>query len=266
MCELCRACQKALNQWVAALFSIVTLSLPLPAVAEALTVAVASNFAEALEAVTTEFERHSGHRVSLVRGSSGRHYAQARSGAPFDLLLSADGERPERLASELGLPPDRVRTYALGLLVLWSPDTAGDLTIRQRLEQGDFQRLAIANPRLAPYGQAAVEVLEQLGLQRLLDGSDGRLVRGENVAQTYQFVATGNAQLGFVALSQLALVSPQQQWVVPEELYQPIVQKLVILNDRPASLALADFLRGAAAREIIQRFGYRLPPSINQRD
>ena len=227
--------------------------------ADTLTVAVASNFAETLEQLVIEFERDSSHQVRLVRGSSGRHYAQIINGAPFDLFFSADAERPTRVLGELGLPADRLYSYALGKLVLWGSDLESAAAAQNQLESGNFETLAIANPRLAPYGQAALECLQAVGLGNLIERQPGLVVRGENVAQAYQFVATGNADLGFVALSQVLSASESVYWLVPEAFYQPIVQKLIVLRKTDASLALIRFLQSNQARQIIRQAGYDLP-------
>jgi len=226
--------------------------------AETITVAVAANFADTLEVLAAEFEQRSGHQVRLVRGSSGRHFAQIVAGAPFDLFLSADAERPLELIERLQLPADRVKTYANGRLVLWSSSDSSSEFLLNQLNSLDFRILAIANPRLAPYGQAAMEVLRALHLDEALDATSGRLVRGESVAQAFQYVATGNADLGFVALSQVLAAERGSYWLVPEELYQPIVQQLVILTERAPVAQLLSFLDSPPARQIIEEAGYRL--------
>ncbi|MCP5346223.1 MAG: molybdate ABC transporter substrate-binding protein [Pseudomonadales bacterium] len=227
--------------------------------ADTLTVAVAANFAETLETLVAQFEKTSPHRVRLVRGSSGRHFAQIVNGAPFELFFSADASRPAELVARLGLPADRLRTYARGRLVLWGPGQGSAEQVEQSLRDGTFKTLAIANPRLAPYGQAAVETLQALGLGDLLENGTGRVVRGENVAQTYQYVATGNAELGFVAQSQVLAAGNSAWWLVPESLYQPIIQQLVVLQDSPAGRELLDFLATPQAAAQIEAAGYGLP-------
>jgi len=227
--------------------------------ADTLTVAVASNFAETLQLLATEFERNSSHRLRLVRGSSGRHFAQLINGAPFDVFFSADTERPGRLLDELGLPADRLHSYALGQLVVWGPGIESEQATQRKLETGDFASLAIANPRLAPYGQAALESLQSMGLWSALEDQPGKVVRGENVAQTFQFVATENAELGFVALSQVLSTDQAVYWRVPEQFYQPILQQLVVLRESAASLALIRFLESSQAQEIMLQAGYGLP-------
>ncbi len=232
---------------------------PSRVLAETVQAAVAANFAEPMRAIAAAFEAETGHRVLLSVSSTGKHYAQIRHGAPFDLFLAADAARPARLEAQgLAIPGTRY-TYAIGRLVLWSPvadlvDGAGKV-----LEMGDFAHLAIAHPRLAPYGAAARQVLEARGVW---DTLAARLVRGESVGQAYQFVVTGNAELGFLALSQL--VGPGKApsgswWVVPATLYDPIEQQVVLLRDTPAARALWTFLKGTAARRIISGYGYAVP-------
>jgi molybdate transport system substrate-binding protein len=219
-------------------------------------VAVAANFTEAMRAIARDFEQAAGHRVLISFGSTGKLYTQIINGAPFEVFLAADQQRPERLV-QAGKAWDRF-TYASGRLVLWSAD-AGTVDPDGRvLGSGAFDRLAVANPRTAPYGSAAMQVLDRLGLST---GLRGKLVRGESIGQTYQFVASGAARLGFVALAQVTPNPGGSRWLVPRELYTPIRQDAVLLEagrDRPAARALMDFLRGPAARSVIERFGYSL--------
>jgi molybdate transport system substrate-binding protein len=224
------------------------------AMAAEVKVAVASNFTAAMKQIAADFEASSGHELVISYGSTGKIYAQIVNGAPFEVFLAADQARPQRLVEE-GQASDRF-TYAVGRLVLWSPDPdlvdAGGTVLRR----GEFRRLAIANPVTAPYGAAAMQVLERLGLVQALEP---RLVRGENIAQTYQFVVTRNAQLGFVAQAQVALYPTGSRWPVPLDLYEPIRQDAVLLDkgrDKPAARALLDYLAGPEARAVIQRFGY----------
>ncbi len=248
------------------LAALLMLALAPASRADTLTVAVAANFAETLDRLVVDFEKSSSHRVRVVRGSSGRHFAQIVNGAPFDLFFSADARRPAELVERLSLPASRLRSYALGRLVLWAPAAASSEVVERILKSRDFQTLAIANPRLAPYGQAAVETLQSLGLNEVLQPGVGQLVRGENVAQTYQFVATGNAQIGFVALSQVLAAGNRGYWLVPDSHYQPIVQQLVILRDTRAGRELLDFLATPAARSRIEEAGYGLPPQPEKLD
>lgn len=230
--------------------------------AENVHVAVASNFTAPMEAITAAFERQSEHRVFLSFGSSGKLYAQIRNGAPFQVFLSADQAKPQALAQE-GWTVEGTRvTYAEGALALWSRqpglvDPEGDI-----LKEGDFNKLALANPRLAPYGVAAVEVLEAMGR---VEATRPRWVQGENIAQTYQFVHTGNADIGFVALSQVLQngeLKGGSAWRVPPERHSPIRQDAILLQrgaDSEGAKALWRFLQSDTARGIIASYGYRLP-------
>ncbi|KFC70704.1 molybdate ABC transporter substrate-binding protein [Massilia varians] len=224
-------------------------------------VAVAANFTAPMHAIAAQFERDTGHRARLAFGSTGKFYAQIRNGAPFEVLLAADDETPARLEKEGQAAPGTRFTYAIGKLVLWSAragvvDAKGEV-----LRTGDFRHLAIANPKTAPYGAAAVAVLKKLNL---FDAVQARLVQGENIAQTHQFISTGNAQLGFVALSQVARdgrIASGSGWVVPASLHEPIRQDALVLargRGNPAAQALLDYLKSAKARAIIQSFGYAL--------
>lgn len=224
-------------------------------------VAVAANFTAPMHAIAAQFERDTGHRARLAFGSTGKFYAQIRNGAPFEVLLAADDETPARLEKEGQAAPGTRFTYAIGKLVLWSAragvvDAKGEV-----LRTGDFRHLAIANPKTAPYGAAAVTVLKKLNL---FDAVQARLVQGENIAQTHQFISTGNAQLGFVALSQVARdgrIAAGSGWIVPASLHEPIRQDALVLargRGNPAAQALLDYLKSAKARAIIQSFGYAL--------
>lgn len=229
------------------------------AAAARIQVAVASNFVTALEALAAEYAAASGHEVLISSGSTGKHYAQIRHGAPFDLFFAADAERP-RLLEEAGATVPGTRfTYALGRLVLWSPRADPAVDRGEVLAKGDYRHLAMANPDLAPYGAAAREVLQGLGLWEALAG---RRVYGENIAQTFQFVSSGNAELGFVALSQLG--GPQgerggSRWEVPEHLHAPIVQQAVLLRDSPAGHGFIAFINSPRGRDLIRAQGYALP-------
>lgn len=222
-------------------------------------VAVASNFTDAARQIARRFEAESGHRAVLVFGSTGKHYAQILNGAPFDAFLAADVHRPELLETAgIAVPGSRF-TYAVGRIVLWSRqpgyvDPAGKV-----LESGDFRHLALANPQLAPYGRAAREVLEARGLWARFEG---RMVRGETIGQAYQFVYSGNAELGFVAYAQIVRPGAPPEgswWEVPQELYAPIEQQAVLLTEDAAARAFIEFVRSEAAREIIRAHGYGFP-------
>ncbi len=232
------------------------LSLPCAAVADEIRVAVASNFLEAARVIAQGFESQTGHTVVLASGSTGKHTAQIANGAPFDVFLAADARRPTLLEEEgVALPGSRF-TYAVGRLVLWSPQEGVVDAEGRVLAEGDFAHLAIANPRLAPYGVAAQEVLEALGLW---EGLRGRIVRGENIAQTYQFVHSGNAALGFVAYSQVLRADQAlrgSMWRVPASHHAPIEQQAVLLKGSEVARIFLDYLRTETAREIIQRYGY----------
>lgn len=220
-------------------------------------VAVASNFAAPMKQLATQFEQASGHTLVLSSGATGKFYAQIKHGAPFDVLLAADDETPARLLREGDAVQSQV--YAIGRLALWSDRPgliAGNDTV---LRQNRFQRLAIANPKLAPYGAAAVEVLAKL---KLTDHVQNKFVTGENIAQTYQFVASGNAELGFVALSQVmqnGKLSSGSAWLVPASLHSPIRQDAALLKrgeNNAAARALLDYLNTPAALATIRSYGY----------
>jgi molybdate transport system substrate-binding protein len=229
------------------------------------TVAVAANFAAPMRKIAAAFKADTGHEAKLSFGATGAFAAQIRNGAPFDVLLAADEQTPERLEQDghrLAVAGTRF-TYAVGTLVLWSAregyvDTKGDV-----LAAGDFERIALANPKLAPYGAAAVETMRHLGVYGKLQP---RMVQGENIAQTFQFVATGNAPLGFVALSQVmqdGRMAKGSAWVVPADMHSPIRQDAVLLAPGKGNAAageLLKYLKGTKARGIIRSYGYELPP------
>ncbi len=233
--------------------------------ADSINIAVAANFSAPAREIGKAFQQKSKHTVVISSGSTGKLFAQIEHGAPFDLFLAADARRPQLLEQNGKAVPGSRFTYALGKLVLWSPrpgyvDDQGDV-----LKKGDFKRLAIASPRLAPYGLAAQQVMERLGVWQDLRG---RLVQGENIAQTFQFVTSGNASLGFVALAQIRITGNSGSvWVIPGELYQPIQQQAVLLQRGKSSAAANAFLRylkGSEAREIIQNMGYGVVASSDQ--
>ena len=239
---------------------IVLLASPLTC-AETVTVAVAANFTAPMKAITAQFEKDTGHKVELAFGSSGKIFAQIENGAPFQVFLSADAAKPEKLELQGMAVPGSRFTYALGSVVLWSPkpdfvDSNGEV-----LKQGKFQHLSLANPKLAPYGVAAIEALEKL---ELLSALEPKFVLGENIAQTYQFVATGNAELGFIALSQVmkaGKLGEGSAWIIPAALHSPIRQDAVLLasgKNNPAATALLDYLKSAKAVAIIKAYGYDL--------
>lgn len=242
-------------------FVLSMLVLPPSAWAGDVQVAVAANFSAPMAAIAAEFEKATGHKVHLSAGASGKFYAQIKNGAPFHVFLSADEETPAKLEQEkLAVPGGRF-TYAVGTLVLWSarPDFVdGKGAV---LSQGNYAHLAVASPKMAPYGAAAMEVLDKLGLTSTLQT---KLVLGENIAQTHQFVLSGNAELGFVALSQVmkeGRVSTGSAWIVPDNMHRPIRQDAVLLNagrDNAAAIALLRFLRESRSAAIIKSYGYRV--------
>jgi molybdate transport system substrate-binding protein len=222
-------------------------------------IAVAANFSAPMKAIIDKFESETGHRVKASYGSTGKLYAQIKNGAPFEALLAADQTRPMLLADEGVAVPGSGITYAVGSLVLWSADADAVDDGPVVLKAGTFAKLAVANPKLAPYGEAAVQTLEYLGVR---DAVEPKIVMGENIAQTYQFIDTGNAELGFVALSQVMVdgaIGKGSGWIVPEEMHEPIRQNAVVLESgagNPALVELFDFLKGEEARALIRGFGY----------
>lgn len=247
------------TRWIAV--AIVSLFLIEPAEASEVQVAVAANFARPMQRIAAEFAKDTGHQAVLATGATGAFFAQIENGAPFEVLLSADRATPERLEADgFGVAGSRF-TYALGTLVLWSAkpgvvDAAGAV-----LKKGEFRHLAIANPKVAPYGAAAMEALRSLGL---FEGLRSKLVQGESIAQAYQFIATGNAELGFVALSQVAAPDAPttgSYWIVSAHLYAPIRQDAVLLRRgerNPAARALCEYMKSVKAREVIRAYGYEL--------
>ena len=222
-------------------------------------VAVAANFIAPMQHIAADFEKTTGHRAKLAFGSTGKFYAQIKNGAPFDVLLAADADTPARLQKEGGAAAGSRFTYSIGRLALWSAKAGYVDDKGAILQQGAFAHLAIANPKLAPYGRAAVETLDRLGLRATLQP---RFVQGENIAQTFQFVSSGNAEIGFVALSQVferGELKRGSVWVVPVSLHAPIRQDAVILRrarDNPAARALMKYMKGDNARAIIAAYGY----------
>ncbi|MDH1264024.1 molybdate ABC transporter substrate-binding protein [Pseudomonas sp. GD03944] len=237
------------------------LTLATPALAEDVQVAVAANFTAPMQAIASAFEKDTGHKVVAAYGATGQFYAQIRNGAPFEVFLSADDSTPAKLESEGQAVAGSRFTYAIGTLVLWSAqpgyvDEKGDV-----LKANQFKHLAIANPKAAPYGLAATQTLDKLGLR---DAVAGKIVEGQNITQALQFVSTGNAELGFVALSQVykdGTITSGSAWQVPTELYEPIRQDALILKKgehNPAAAALVEYLKGPQAAAIISAYGYQL--------
>jgi molybdate transport system substrate-binding protein len=231
------------------------------ALADEVQVAVAANFTGPMQVISALFERDTGHKAKLSFGATGKFYAQIKNGAPFEILLAADDETPARLIKEGNAVNGSSFTYAIGTLVLWSAtpnlvDAKGEV-----LKKGGFKHLAIANPKTAPYGAAAVQAMGKLGV---LDNLKPLFVQGESISQTHQFVSTGAAELGFVAYSQVinnGKIGAGSGWMVPANLYDPIRQDAVILTngkDKPAATALMSYLKSEPAQKVIKSFGYAL--------
>ena len=227
--------------------------------ADVVQVAVAANFTAPARALAEVFARTTGHEAKLSFGATGAFYTQIKNGAPFDVLLAADNERPARLEKEGDTVPGSRFTYATGQLVLWSAkpglvDDEGAV-----LKGGHFGKIAIANPKNAPYGAAAVEAMEKLGLAATLQP---KLVTGESIGQTFNFIATGNAELGFVALAQVldgGKLKSGSMWVVPAQYHAPIIQDAVILNraaSNPAAKAWMELLKTPQSKALIRSYGY----------
>ncbi|MCG8381262.1 MAG: molybdate ABC transporter substrate-binding protein [Gammaproteobacteria bacterium] len=243
-------------------FFLILLLLCTPASGEPMNIAAASNFMAPLKAIMTDFEAHSGHKARVSFGSSGKLYAQITHGAPFDVFLSADQKTPMSLEAQ-GLAVKSSRfTYALGRLALWSTHASYRNKLREILITGHYQTLAIANPKLAPYGEAALQTLASLGISK---DHISRLVQGENITQTFQFIHSGNANLGFIALSQAVSFKESAHgalWIIPGEYYSPIQQDVVLLKrgqPNPAARAFLAYLKSQPARAVIESFGYQLP-------
>ena len=241
-----------------ALNAVLLLALP-AACAEEVVAAVAANFAAAMARIEPAFEQASGHQLTVVLGSSGKFLQQIQQGAPFDVFLSADAERPELLArSNLGVPASRF-TYAIGRLALWSPQADAFSDGETYLKAGAFRHLAIANPAVAPYGVAAQRTLEQLGLWA---GLQEKIVRAEDIGQVYAMAGSGAAEAAFVAYSSvLAGSKPGSQWLVPQNLHPPLNQDAILITraqNNPAARALLDYLKTPAARDVIESLGYDL--------
>jgi molybdate transport system substrate-binding protein len=241
------------------LLSMILMLQALPALAADIHVAVAANFTGPMEQLKPLFEKATGHKLIIAYGTVGKFYAQIKNGAPFEIFISADDATPIRLEKEGFAIPESRFTYAIGKLVLWSSkrgfvDERGDV-----LKRAEFKHLAIANPKMGVYGAAAMEVMKKLGVA---DQLQARFVIGENITQTYQFAATGNAELGFVALSQIykdGKYASGSYWLVPTNLYPQIKQDAVLLThgkDNPAAKAFLTFLKGTEARKVIRSYGY----------
>jgi molybdate transport system substrate-binding protein len=241
-------------RWIIHVFLSICLFLSVNVSAGEVKLAVAANFTAAMRMLAQEFETASGHKTLISYGSTGKLYTQILHNAPFDLFLAADQERPKRL-QEKQLADNRF-TYAIGKLVLWSSDSQRDVS-EVALRQGDFDRIALANPKTAPYGAAAINVMQQLGVDQTLMS---KRIQGDSIAQTYQFVATSNVEMGFVALSQVVLHDSGNSWVIPQTFYEPIRQDVVLLQrgkNNPAAIAFLEFLKSDTAQRLIQSHGYK---------
>ncbi|MDH4556671.1 molybdate ABC transporter substrate-binding protein [Pseudomonas sp. BN417] len=247
-----------ISRATAALFALLTLG---SASAAEVQVAVAANFTAPIQAIAKDFEKDTGHKLIAAYGATGQFYTQIKNGAPFEVFLSADDTTPAKLEKEGDAVAGSRFTYAIGTLVLWSAqegyvDAKGDV-----LKSGQYKHLSIANPKTAPYGVAATQVLDKLGLTKTVAP---KLVEGQNITQALQFVSSGNAELGFVALSQVYMdgkITSGSAWVVPAEMHEPIRQDALILKKgeaNPAAKALVDYLKGPKAAEVIKSYGYQL--------
>jgi molybdate transport system substrate-binding protein len=231
------------------------------AFADEVQVAVAANFTAPIQAIAKDFEKDTGHKLVASFGATGQFYTQIKNGAPFEVFLSADDSTPAKLEQEGEIVKGSRFTYAIGTLALWSAkegyvDDKGEV-----LKANQFAHLSIANPKAAPYGLAATQVLDKLGLT---EATQPKIVEGQSITQAYQFVSTGNAELGFVALSQIYKddkLTSGSAWIVPANLHEPIKQDAVILNkgkDNAAAKALVEYLKGPKAAAVIKSFGYQL--------
>jgi len=227
--------------------------------AEEALVAVAANFSAPMQQIAVSFQKDTGHQLKMSFGATGGIYAQIKNGGPFDVFLSADQITPQKLEAEgLGVAATRFN-YAIGQLVLWSKQDGLVDDKGQVLSGKNIQRIALANPKLAPYGVAAWETMTALGL---LEELKPKMVQGDNIAQTYQFVSTQNAQVGFVALSQVfanGQLTSGSAWIVPPHLYKPIRQDVILLKngkDNSAAKALLMYLKGEKAKAVMKSYGY----------
>jgi len=256
------ACMQTIRAAVQTWLFMLLVLMMTPAMADEVRVAVSSNFSAPMKEIAESFRQDTGHTVRVSSGSSGKLYAQIRNGAPFDVLLAADDVIPQRLEQEGLAVADSGFVYAIGQLVLWSKSAGFIDEMGEVLRQERYQRLAIAEPKIAPYGMAAKIALEKMGLWNLLQG---KLVKGESISQTWQFAATGNVELAFVALSQIMRgkkVNEGSWWLVPQHLYEPIKQGAVLLataKDNEAALSFLTYMQGKSARDVMRGYGYELP-------
>ncbi len=230
-----------------------------PSMADQIRVAVAANFIPTVKMLAAQFEKTTGHEILYASGSTGKHFAQISNGAPFDVFMAADARRPAIL-EKAGLAISGTRfTYAIGRLVLWSPNRDFVDPEGKVLTQGSYARIAIANPKLAPYGKAAQQVLQQ---RKLWTQLQSKILRGENIAQAFQFIISGNAQFGFVALSQIRQFGPEDTgsiWLIDPVLYDPITQQAILLKNTAAARLFMEFVKGDQGRAIIKASGYDVP-------
>ena len=254
------------KQWLGfILLSVFTLCVE----AKSVHVAVASNFSSTMKSLVAEFEKTSDYQIALSFGSSGKFYAQIKQGAPYELFFSADQAKPDALQKEgLVIAASRF-TYAIGRLAVWSARPDFTNKIETKLKEGTFNKLALANPKIAPYGAAALQVLKNL---ELVDTTQSKWVRGENIAQTYQFISSGNADLGFIALSQLLgrnnvnKIQKGSYWLVPDKMHQPIKQDVVLLlgaTQSQGARTFLEFIHTEKAQYIIAQYGYLVSNSLH---
>lgn len=240
--------------------ALLALLASVAACADEVQVAVAANFTAPMKLIAADFEKDTGHKATLSFGATGRFYAQITSGAPFEVFLAADDETPAKLEKEGGAVSGSRFTYATGKLVLWSAQPGVVDAQGEVLKKNTFSKIAIAAPKLAPYGAAAVETMTKLGLMAALEP---KLVTGESIGQAFSFISTGNAELGFVALSQVyenGKIKSGSAWIVPENLHSPIRQDAVLLTkgkDNKAAAALIAYLKTEKAKTVIRSFGYQ---------
>lgn len=230
-----------------------------PVQAEQAQIAVAANFAEPIKAIAAVLEKTTGHTLSVTLGATGKLYAQIKNGAPFDVLLAANTEIPQTLERDVLAAAGNSFTYARGKLVLWSANASLVDARGEVLKGASFRKLSYANPKTAPYGEAAMQTIDALGLTSALTP---KLVQGESIGQAFSFVYSGNAELGFVALSQVlegGRLKSGSMWLVPQALYKPIEQQAVLLRrgtSNPAAQALVKLLQSPNIKDLIRSYGY----------
>jgi molybdate transport system substrate-binding protein len=250
------ACLRAsIRLWPAIPVVLLTMAGSVAAPAAGINVAVAANFTEPAKEIALLFKAKTGHSAILSFGATSQFYTQITQAAPFQVFLSADQATPSKLVDDGLAIRNTLFTYATGKLVLFSGD-AGLVTGEQTLREGKFNKIAIANPTTAPYGAAAIEVMKTVGVYEALIG---KVVQGSNISQTFQFVHTGNAELGFVALSQVIGREAGSRWIIPSDLYSPIRQDAVLLRTQgntEAAKAFLEFLHGSEAAAVIEKYGY----------